>query len=95
MFKKDHIPSVIMRLQSSVIKIPSTTLMYCKADMDQTFYYYDVIVILSVPTSRYRALSKTSNVVPLETDASRHEHKTFLGSWCRQLRSCTLRDAVI
>ena len=93
--------------------------MYCKADTDQTFYYDDVLVILSVPTSRYRALSKTnyesnacllletdlrwllwrlglllralksglwpvmSNIVPLET------------SWYRQLRSCTLRDAVI
>ena len=57
-FKKDHIPSVTMRWQSSVMKIPSTTLMYCKADIDQTSYYYDVLVPLSILTSRYRALSK-------------------------------------
>lgn len=62
------------------MKNPSTTLMYCKADIDQTFCYYDVLVLLSVLTSRYRALSKKKYTVPvpLQTDNSRHEHKLFL-----------------
>ena len=51
------------------MKIPSTTLMYCKADIDQTFCYYDVLVLLSEggvrgvrkPQNRTEIRQKTAN----------------------------------
>ena len=61
------------------MKIPSTTLMYCKADMDRTFNSYDVLVLLSVLRVGIAHYQRSNiHVVPLETGASRHERKLFL-----------------